>query len=208
MPRPKQRTPALRQQVLAAALQMLEAEGAAALTAKRVAAAAGTSVPAVYEMFGAKGGLVRELFFEGFRQLRRALDAQAPAPDPRSRLAAMVAAIRGFAVRRRALAELMFSRPIAAFEPGAADAEAGNAVREFIVGRIREGIGAGLIAGDPTDIAHVLLATAQGLALQESARWLGRSKASADRRWRLAVDALLGGLAPQRPPPRARRRSS
>jgi hypothetical protein len=53
-----------------------------------------------------------------------------------------------------------------------------------------------MLAGDPTDIAHVLLALAQGLARQETAGWLGRSQASTDRRWDLAVAAVLQGLRP------------
>jgi hypothetical protein len=35
---------------------------------------------------------------------------------------------------------------------------------------------------------------AQGLAMQEAAGWLGSSQASVDRRWDLAVHALLVGL--------------
>ena len=51
-------------------------------------------------------------------------------------------------------------------------------VREIFVGRIRRRTDAALLAGDPVDIAHVLLALAQGLAVQEGGRWLGNSKAS------------------------------
>jgi hypothetical protein len=40
----------------------------------------------------------------------------------------------------------------------------------------------------------VLLALAQGLAAQESAGWLGSSRESRDRRWELAVAAVLDGL--------------
>ena len=50
-------------------------------------------------------------------------------------------------------------------------------------------------AGDETDIAHVLVSLTQGLAATEAAGWLGTSKASIDRRWALAVDAVLSGLA-------------
>ena len=46
------------------------------------------------------------------------------------------------------------------------------------------------------DIAHVLLALALGLAAQETAGWLGSSRASRDRRWALAIKAALAGFAP------------
>jgi hypothetical protein len=91
----------------------------------------------------------------------------------------------------------MFSRPFADFDPGPSELKAGSAVREFIVERVRRCIAAGVIGGNETDIAHVLLALAQGLAAQETAGWLGTSKASIDRRWALAVRAVLDGLGPE-----------
>ena len=69
MPRTKQRTPELRERVLAVAVDLLAEEGAAGLTARSLAARADTSAPALYELFGDKSGVVRELYFEGFRQL-------------------------------------------------------------------------------------------------------------------------------------------
>jgi AcrR family transcriptional regulator len=47
----------------------LQAEGPAAVTARRVDTAAGTSTAAVYELFGNKTGLVRSIFSEGFDRL-------------------------------------------------------------------------------------------------------------------------------------------
>ena len=64
---------------------------------------------------------------------------------------------------------------------------------------VRGLVRAGLLDGDPTDVAHVLLALAQGLAAQETAGWLGTTAASRDRRWALATSALLSGLAPAAP---------
>jgi hypothetical protein len=109
----------------------------------------------------------------------------------------LIQVLRAFARENPALADLMFSRPFADFDPGPAERRAGTSVREFIVAMVRRGIDAGLLAGDETDIAHVLIAVAQGLALQETAGWLGTSKASIDRRWDLAVDAVLDGLSPR-----------
>jgi hypothetical protein len=40
------------------------------------------------------------------------------------------------------------------------------------------------------------VAMAQGLAGQETAGWLGTSQESRDRRWNLAISALLDGLRP------------
>lgn len=69
MPRAKQRTPELRDRLLEVAIATLSEEGIARFTTRRVAERAGTSVPAVYELFDDKAGLVRAMFFEGFRLL-------------------------------------------------------------------------------------------------------------------------------------------
>jgi AcrR family transcriptional regulator len=198
VPRPKQRTPALRERVLRAAVETLAGDGIAGFTTRRVAQDAATSVPAVYELFGDKAGLVREVFFEGFRQLRRRLDELpgGAGDDPRADLLAVVTTLRTFVRENPVLSEIMFSRPFADFDPGPEERLATASVREFIVGRVRRAVESGVIAGDPTDIAHVLMALTRGLAAQEAAGWLGTSAASVNRRWSLAFRAALDGLAP------------
>jgi AcrR family transcriptional regulator len=152
-----------------AALDMLAEGGVAGFTTRKVAGGAGTSTPAVYELFGDKAGLVREMFFEGFQMLRKRLDELGTSGDPRVGMVAVIPVLRGFAQDNPALARLMFSRAFAEFDPGPSERRAGAAVREFIVARVRRCIDAGVISGDPADIAHVLLAVAQGLMLQETA---------------------------------------
>jgi AcrR family transcriptional regulator len=196
VPRAKQRTPELLDRVLQVALAALAAEGTRGFTTRRVAAQASTSTPAVYELFGDKAGLVREMFFEGFRLLRQRFDERAESGDPRRDLVEAAGAFRGFVRDFPVLGQLMFARPFADFDPGPAEREAGRSTREFVVTRVRRCIDAGVIGGDETDVAHVLLALCQGLSTQEAAGWLGTSPASMDRRWDLAIHALLSGLAP------------
>jgi AcrR family transcriptional regulator len=195
VPRPKQRTPELRDRVLRAAVALLASDGAAQLTTRRVAESANTSTPAVYELFGDKAGLVREIFFEGFRMLRRGFDACAPTADPRADLVAVLRTFRAFIRANPVLAELMFLRRFTDFDPGPSEREAGRAVREFIVGRVQRCIEAGVLVGDATDLAHAVVALTQGLAANEIAGWLGTSQASVERRWSLAIEAILAGFA-------------
>ena len=137
MPRVKQRTPELRDRVLQTAVATLAEAGVTGLTARRVAEAAETSVPAVYELFGDKGGLVRAVYFEGFRRLRRHIDALPTTDDPRTDLIALMANLRVFVRENPVLGEVMFARPFADFNPGEEDLAATRSVREFIVGRVR-----------------------------------------------------------------------
>jgi len=194
MPRTKRRTPELRERVLAEAVDLLAEEGAAGLTARSLAARAETSAPALYELFGDKSGVVRELYFEGFRQLGAELAALPETDDPVADLWALAAAYRRFVRANRALAEVMFSRPFSDFSPGPDELAATGSVRVLVVGRVRRAVEAGRLRGDETDVAHVLVALIQGMAFADAAGRLGTSTESVERRWRLAVGTLLNGF--------------
>lgn len=194
MPRAKSRTPELRHHVLQVALATLADRGVAGFTARNVAADAATSTPAVYELFGDKAGLVREMFFEGFRLLRRHYDELVVSDDPVEDLVALAQLTRSFALQNPMLVQVMFSQPFADFDPAPDETRAGADVRTFIVGHVRRGIESGKLVGDATDIAHGLLALTLGLAGAELASRLGTSKASRSRRWDGATRALLRGF--------------
>jgi AcrR family transcriptional regulator len=196
VPRRKQRTPELRDHVRSVAVELLARDGVAGFTARRVAREAETSTPAVYELFGDKGGLIRELFFEGFRLLYSHLETFAETDDPRADLVGLVELYRGFIRENPVLSEVMFAHPFTDFEASKSELEASGSVRIFIVERVRRCIDAGILQGEETDIAHVLVALAQGLAAAENASRLGTTRKSIDRRWALAVDAVLDGLSP------------
>jgi AcrR family transcriptional regulator len=195
VPRPKQRTPELRDHVLTVALDVLARGGVVGFTTRNIARQAATSTPAVYELFGDKSGLVREIFFEGFRLLRCRLDDLKDTEDPEGDLLRMFGIYREFIRSNPVLAEVMFSRPFTDFDPGPSEVKASGSVRTFIVEHVRRCTENGALTGDETDIAHVLVALTQGLAGAENARRLGTSKRSVDRRWTLAFNAVLAGFA-------------
>jgi len=195
MPRTKQRTPELRDHVLSVAVDVLTHEGVAGFTTRGIAREAQTSTPAVYELFGDKWGLVRAVFFEGFRLLRRYLDALVDSGDPRTDLVDMMQIYRRFIRENPDLAEVMFSRPFTDFDPRPSEEEASSSVRIFVVERVNRSIDAGQLRGDATDVAHILVALVQGLAAAENAKRLGSTHESIDRRWELAVTALLDGVS-------------
>lgn len=198
MPRTKLRTPELRERVLASAVGLLAEEGPAGLTARSLAARAETSAPAVYELFGDKSGVVRELYFEGFRRLFAEVSVLSETDDPMADLWALATAYRRFVRSNRELTEVMFSRPFTDFSPGPEELAATGSVRILIVGRVRRCIEAGRLRGDETDVAHVFVALIQGMAFAESSGRLGTSTESVERRWRLAVGTLLNGFGAQR----------
>lgn len=66
--------PEQRQRILDAALALLGHDGAAGLTVRNVAAAAGCSTTGVYTYFGGKDGLIDAIFIEGFDSFDEALN--------------------------------------------------------------------------------------------------------------------------------------
>jgi AcrR family transcriptional regulator len=194
MPRAKHRTNDLRERGVAVALTVLAEEGVTGLTTRNVARRADASVPAIYEVFTDKAGLIREVFFEGFRMLGAALAESTPTADPLHDLRRVARNFRAFVVANPVLAQVMFSRPFADFDPTEAEDKAGVAVRKLFVERVQAAVEAGLIDGDPTDVALVFFALLDGLATAENAHRLGSSKRSMDRRWDLGVAALFAGL--------------
>src|ERR1700727_2984604 len=151
MPRTKQRKPELRERLLAVAVDLLAEEGAAGLTARSLAARAETSPPALYELFGDKSGVVRELYFEGFRQLSDELTTLPESADPLADLWPLATAYRRFIRANRELAEVMFARPFTDFSPGPDELAATSSVRVTVVGRVRRCIEAGPPRGAEAD---------------------------------------------------------
>ena len=196
MPRTKERTPELRRRIFDVAIDVLESEGVPGVTTRRVAALAGTSPPAIYELFGHKAGLVRELFYEGFRRLLAALEQLDVTDDPDEDVVQTVLTLRDFANANPHLFAVMYAQPFEVYMPNADERRLGDGTRQFIVGRVERCCAAGLVVGDAVDIAHGLLGLAIGLATQETAGWLGSTEAARRRRWLTAIWALLSGLRP------------
>jgi AcrR family transcriptional regulator len=198
VPPAKVRTPELRQQLVDVTVDLLASEGAAAITTRRVASRANTSAPAIFELFGDKTGLVRALFFEGFRRLRAHLEELPPARGAVADLIEFVHTFRAFTLEHPALFEVMYNKPFEAFSPSTDERAVGDATRSILVDRTAACVQAGRLRGDPVDIAHAILALAIGLATQETAGWLGSTRRARDRRWEHGVDALLRGFGARR----------
>lgn len=137
-----------------AAAGLIAAGGAGSLSARRVAAAAGTSTMAVYTHFGSMGALVRAVVAGGFDALETAFVAVAESDDPVADVARQSAAYVRYARENRDLYAVMFGiaalgefRPttpeeLAVGRRQTLDRVAGNLGRAAAAGRISEARGA------------------------------------------------------------------
>ncbi|HWS93671.1 MAG TPA: TetR/AcrR family transcriptional regulator [Mycobacterium sp.] len=97
----------VRDEMLHAAVGLLDDQGPDALQTRRVAGAAGTSTMAVYTHFGGMRGLIAEVAEEGLRQFDAALTVP-QTDDPVADLFAVGAAYRRYAIERPHMYRLMF----------------------------------------------------------------------------------------------------
>jgi AcrR family transcriptional regulator len=96
-----------RQQILAAALRLFAAHGYAGTSTQAIIAASRVSKPVLYYHFGSKAGLFRVIADEAENQLLEViLKSKASAPDVRSQLVEICAAMFQFAREHPSLAAL------------------------------------------------------------------------------------------------------
>jgi len=113
-----------REQIVAHAIDIMETQGVAGLSLGDLARRIGVRTPSLYTYFESKNALYDELFRRGWRECRdqvqahrERLGAITPLTDVAGRLQALQATFVGWAVDHPALSQLMFMRPVPAWEP-------------------------------------------------------------------------------------------
>lgn len=184
MPEPATRTaerlgPRARQ-IVATARDLLEQEGATALTMRRLAERLGIRAPSLYKHLPDKGALEAAIIATGFEDTAAALESalQAALAARAEPLAALAVAYRAFALDHPHLYRLMTDRPLP---------------REHLPAGVEDRAAAPLLraAGDP-DTARALWAFAHGMIMLELARRFPPG-ADLDAAWRRGVSAFGAG---------------
>ncbi|MFI5866718.1 TetR/AcrR family transcriptional regulator [Streptomyces sp. NPDC051546] len=186
---------ALRTALLDLAARLLAAEGAAALTMRRIATAAGCSTTVLYRHFGAKDGIAEALYEEGFARLRRSLEAVPPSADPAAHLADLGRAYRANALTERNLYQVMFAGLIPGFTPTSEARAVAAASLEVLREAVRGCVAAGVFRpdADVEEVTDIIWAAAHGcITLELAGHFTPRT---AERRYqaltRAAVAAFL-----------------
>ncbi|SFQ22347.1 DNA-binding transcriptional regulator, AcrR family [Amycolatopsis arida] len=168
MPRPRTHDEALRLRLLDRAGELLSAEGAKALSLRRLAADAGTSTTAVYSLFGSKPELVNALYVEGFRRFAMRLRAVERTGEPVADLVRLGLAYRASALADPHLYAVMFTKAVPGFEPNEEAAALARSTLDPLLETVRAGVAAGVLADtEPEVIAGGCWATVHGLVSLE-----------------------------------------
>ena len=188
-----------REALLAAAHDLLATAGPAALTVRRIAAAAGVSTMNVYSRFGGKDGVLDELFIHGFQRMSDEMADSPTSDDPIEDLMECGRAYRAFARNNPTYYSLMFDRVAPDFAPSDRAIETALAGHARVIDRVQRAMEAGAIRqGDAFQVASALWACDHGLASLEYRTPAGARSELFD--WDVisetAMRAMLRGLAP------------
>jgi AcrR family transcriptional regulator len=157
----------LRAALVDPALELVEREGAEALTLRAVARAAGVSPAAPYRHFTDKRALLAAVAEEGFRLLASALrGARDDGADARARFRARGLAYVGFATRHPSHFRVMFGRELADRSGYRGLQDAAQAAFDALVEGVTDAQRAGAMReGDPRELGLTAWATMHGLAM-------------------------------------------
>ena len=172
--RARSSAPRLRDQARQVALSTLNEDSVFRVTTRRVAEQGVISAPAAHEFSGDKRGLLRAVVLPGFPTPCRWLLEVPETLGAVADVERLIPVFRWFRLDDPALALVMFSRPFQDFDP--APRNSWRRCRcETLRRQNQAATDAGPLTGDRVLIAHVSLALAQGLAVEEvAAGWASR----------------------------------
>jgi AcrR family transcriptional regulator len=179
--------------------RILSAEGAAALSLRRLANGTDTSTMAVYTLFGDKQGLVAAMYRAGFERLGNTLrDSVGDVEDPLTALANLGIAYRSAALANPHLYDLMFGRPVASYEPDAETKAIADAAYRPLVEGVQRCLDSGALIATPAEgaaerIGLYLWAVSHGMVSLELA---GQLPGESEARDVLYRDALVLSSVP------------
>lgn len=168
--RPRHRTPSLdvEHRVVEAALRILAADGAEALTVRRLAAEADVAPMTIYNRFGDMHGVFDAVLTHGFTTFARALTPRPDADDPIVGLHDMGRRYRSFALDNPDLYSFLFLRELHDVEPSEEATLAASMAFDTLLSMVRRAIdSARFRPGDPSVVAQSIWATCHGAVTLE-----------------------------------------
>ena len=179
--------------ILEAASRILSADGADALTVRRIAAEAGCSTMGLYSRFGGKEGVIDELYVEGFRQLCDGMSDDAEDRRPGGRPPHLRPCLPPDRAHQRDALHGDVRWRGARLRPHEAESQIAHGAFENLTASVQRCIDAGAFKGDAAEIAELWWGSMHGLVMLEL---LGIDPVKGDPsvRFDRLLDTLLDGL--------------
>ena len=190
---------AQRSAILQAAIEILQHRGAAALTVRSVAAAAGCSTTGVYTWFGDKNGLVEAIYVDGFERFAAALLSTRDI-DPVHRVRRQADAYRAWALANPTHYMVMFGGAVPDFVPSESARVSVFATFEILVDSTAAAIESNVVVGQPSELAYYLWAGIHGHVSLELVGMAGAdTPAERELAFGRGADRLVRGCAGEAP---------
>ena len=180
-------------EILEAASRILSAEGAAALTVRRIAAEAGCSTMGIYSRFGGKDGVVDALYVEGFQFLCSGMSELPRTDDPVEDLRRCELRYREIALAHATHYMVMFGGAVPDFVPSPESKLLALDAFARLVANVQRCIDAGAFKGNADELAHTLWSAMHGQVMLEIVG-INPVGGDPDARFRDLVDTVLDGL--------------
>lgn len=171
---PRKSDPKAKWALLEIGARLLAEEGPGALSARRLAAEAGSSTMGVYTHFGGMSGLVREIVYEGFARLQRHMTSVRKSADPVADMALLGRAYRYNALANPHLYAVMFGgASLAGFTLSEKDRQHGRYTLSNVVECVSRCLSAGRFCpADAGLVAHQMWIATHGLVTLELGDYL------------------------------------
>ncbi len=165
MARPRVHTDELRETLLTRTAEAVAGRGAAAVSLRDVAAAAGTSTTAIYSLFGNKEALLQAVLVRAFEQFAQAQETVPVTDDPVADILGLGATYVGWALEHPAWYSVMFGGPLVGITClPEADAVSARSMAP-LHSAVERGLAAGVLrSAAPETIAISLWAQVHGLS--------------------------------------------
>jgi AcrR family transcriptional regulator len=180
-------------EILEAASRILSAEGASALTVRRIASEAGCSTMGIYSRFGGKDGVVDALYAEGFRVLVDGMTALPSSDDAVADLRLGCLCYRDLALAHSMHYMVMFGGAVPGFEPSPENKVYAHDAFECLIGEVQRCVDAGAFRGDARDLAHTLWSAMHGQVMLELVG-LNPVGTDTDTQYHDLLDTVIDGL--------------
>ncbi|MDJ0786794.1 MAG: WHG domain-containing protein [Myxococcota bacterium] len=188
--------------VLGVALEILEKEGASALSMRRIASEVNASYQVVYTLFGGRHGLLDALLRRGFEMLAARCREVPRRGSAARRFVDQALAYREFAIRHRQLYALMFGTGVQGFEPDRESRRIALSSFDVVLEAARDALDESEVARhrfpDAASLAQAAWSTTHGHVSLELDTWFGRDEGSAERLTQ-SMAALVGAEVDERP---------